>query len=208
MTDKTKFIVEAVCSETDCIAIDSILEVENLSTLLEIIMPPNGKFHPAAKYELETSQVTELESAFGITLPRGEFYYRLRCWHRLDNLPYKVHTNRELKMMLDGIKPLASFTEPHPSEFDFELIPESLFSQYVERGLMIKREFVCNLSRLSGTRYVLYARRQEEWRIDAYILLKLTAEVSGWNQALERMEGTLLGYEEWQNSAYIKMTYG
>jgi hypothetical protein len=72
---------------------------------------------------------------------------------------------------------------------------------------MIKREFVCGLSQSSGMRYVLYALRSEEWRIDAYILLKLTAEVSGWNQALERMEGTLLGYEEWQNNAYITMVY-
>ena len=208
MTDKTKFVVEAVCSETDCIAIDSTLEVDNLSTLLKVITPPNGKFHPAAKLDLEVGQVAELENAFDITLPRGEFYYRFRCWHRLDNLPYKVHTNRELKMMLEGIKPLASFSEPHPSELDFEVIPESRFSGYVESGMMIKREFVCNLTQSSGTRYVLYARRSEEWRIDAYILLKLTAEISGWDQALERMEGTLLGYEEWQNNAYIKMAYG
>ena len=34
---------------------------------------------------------------------------RLRKWHRLDNLPYRIHTDRELIMMLQRVKPLAVF---------------------------------------------------------------------------------------------------
>ncbi len=111
-------------------------------------------------------------------------------------------------MMLEGVKPFAAFSETHPSDVDFEVIPESLFSKYVEEGLIVKRDYVSNLSSPTKTRFVLYARKSEEWRIDAYILLKSVSEVSGWNQGFERMEGTLLGYEEWQNEAYIKMIYG
>ncbi|WP_165668540.1 hypothetical protein [Metapseudomonas otitidis] len=208
MTEKSKFIIEAVCSETHCIAVDLRIETDTPSKILDIISPPHGRLHPAARYDLSPEDVAQLAASFSLELPHGDFFYRLRCWHRLDNLPYKTHTNRELKMMLEGIKPLASFSENHPSDVDFEAIPESLFLPYVEQGLIVKRDYVSNLDSSSGTRFVLYARKPEEWRIDAYILLKLTSEASGWSQGFERMEGALLGYEEWQNEAYIKMVYG
>lgn len=208
MTEKNKFIIEAVCSETHCIAADTTIETDSLSRLLDIISPPNGRLHPAARYDLSQEEVEQLEEAFKLELPHGDFFYRLRCWHRLDNLPYKPHTNRELKMMLEGVKPFAAFSETHPSDVDFEVIPESLFLPYVEKGLIVKRDYVSNLSSPTKTRFVLYARKSEEWRIDAYILIKSVSEISGWNQGFERLEGTLLGYEEWQNEAYIKMVYG
>jgi hypothetical protein len=44
----------------------------------------------------------------------------------------------------------------------------------------------------------------EQWRIDAYLLLWKAAEKSGWNEGFERLEGTLLGYEDWQNDYHIE----
>lgn len=46
-------------------------------------------------------------------------------------------------------------------------------------------------------------RSQEVWRIEAYLLLWATAEKSGWNAGFERMEGSLLGYEDWQNDVHL-----
>lgn len=51
------------------------------------------------------------------------------------------------------------------------------------------------------THIAMYAKKQEEWRIEAYILLRNTWKKSGWSEALERMEDSLLGYEEWQNDS-------
>jgi hypothetical protein len=41
----------------------------------------------------------------------------------------------------------------------------------------------------------LYALPDQEWRIEAFLLLLKTAEVTGWNEGFERMEGSLLGWE-------------
>jgi hypothetical protein len=43
---------------------------------------------------------------------------------------------------------------------------------------------------------VFYALPGQEWRIEALILLLKTAEVTGWNEGFERMERSLLGYED------------
>jgi hypothetical protein len=54
---------------------------------------------------------------------------------------------------------------------------------------------------------VLYALPREAWRIEAYLLLWKTAEKSGWNAGFERMEGSLLGYEDWQNDYHMERRF-
>jgi hypothetical protein len=86
-----------------------------------------------------------------------------------------------------------------------------LFDHYVEAGRFVKREFVAPLNeapslnrpQLLGIRYVLYATSHEDWRIDAFIELLAKGETYGWSEELERMEGTLLGYEDWQTDIHI-----
>jgi hypothetical protein len=51
---------------------------------------------------------------------------------------------------------------------------------------------------------VLYALPGEEWRIDAYLQLWETFKKTGWTAEMEREEGTLLGYEDWQNDIHMK----
>ena len=51
---------------------------------------------------------------------------------------------------------------------------------------------------------VLYALPEESWRINAYILLLKTSKKSGWSEGFERMEGSLLGYTDEQNDAYLE----
>jgi hypothetical protein len=55
-----------------------------------------------------------------------------------------------------------------------------------------------------GTRHLFYARPSEAWRIDAYIMMMAAAVKSGWSEGFERLEGSLLGYEEWQTDVHLE----
>lgn len=50
---------------------------------------------------------------------------------------------------------------------------------------------------------VLYAIPDEEWRIDRMIELKEAMFERRWTREDERLEGCLLGYEEWQNDWWL-----
>lgn len=117
--------------------------------------------------------------------------------------PYPIHTNRELELMLEGKKPFAAFVDVHPKNHDAEVIPEKDFAPYVEKGTFVRHEHI-TFGLPHGTRRVLYALPNEQWRIHAHLLLWETADKIGWNEGFERMEGRLLGYEEWQNDFHIE----
>ena len=108
--------------------------------------------------------------------------------------------------------------DDYVSEDNPVIILEREFEPHVAAGFIVKREHLeppaANAPVVKGQRIgirrVLYALRGEKWRIDAYLLLWKTAEKSGWNEGferLERMEGSLLGYEDWQNDFHIKHHY-
>jgi hypothetical protein len=110
---------------------------------------------------------------------------------------------------LSRLKPFSYLYGTVPPKEHFVEIPEYLFDPYVDAGLFVKRDYSLRLVDIShesikAHRYVLYALKHEAWRIDAFILLQNTAEKTGWNEAMTRMEGTLLGYEEWQNDAFVE----
>jgi hypothetical protein len=129
-----------------------------------------------------------------------------------DPLPYKLHTNRELEFMLEKGKPLAHFSDAYPSEPDEAILPELAFAPHVQAGRFVTREFVeplqgpppKNHPYLRGIRHVFYARATEAWRIDAYIMMMAAAAKAGWSEGFERLEGSLLGYEEWQTDAHME----
>lgn len=124
-----------------------------------------------------------------------------------DAIPYLIHTNFELPLMLEGRKPLAVFGDGYPSDwFDAFLAP---FEPFVASGRIIRRivdvpmpDLKQRRPELTGMRHVYFALPGEEWRIDAYIdgIVNRTGD---WNDDLERLQGTLLGYEDWQNDWWI-----
>ena|SRR5882672_10102709 len=129
----------------------------------------------------------------------------------IEPLPYELHTDRELKFMLERGKPLAHFSDAYPSEPDEEIVPELAFDPHVREGRFVKREFVEPLREsppghphVRGIRHVLFARAAEAWRIDAYIMMLAAAAKAGWSEGFERLEGNLLGYEEWQTDLHLK----
>jgi hypothetical protein len=197
-----KFIFEIIDPATACPAKSFAIYLSDssiISTLLE-----DREFDALCSYELDAHYAALIASHFGFKT-EGATSATLRPRHWQDDLPYLVHTNRELALMLDGAKPFAAFAEEYPFPTDNSQFPELLFDYYVTRGRLVKREYV-GVKMISGcrTRRILYARLDDAWRIDAYILLWHTAEVTGWNESLERMEGYLLGYEQWQTDAYLR----
>lgn len=56
-------------------------------------------------------------------------------------VPYLIHTNRELKFMLERGKPLSHFSDWYPPEPDEEVIPREAFAPYVATGFVEMRSF-------------------------------------------------------------------
>ena len=130
------------------------------------------------------SQAVKITLKYGLDFrPRGSLIrLKKRCGD--DDLPYKIHTGRELKLMLERKKPLSVFSCSH----SFELSQEKLFDTFLDSGLFVKRTFVQIFfpenTIKDAYKHIMYAHKSEEWRIDAYILLLQTAEEMGWNLSL------------------------
>ena len=111
------------------------------------------------------------------------------------------HTGRELALMLSGKKPLAMFYAEISELPDESLIPDGAFAPYVTSGQFVRGEitlesgYSVSLGRNAQIRYVFFAPAAEAWRITATSLLRESFAKSHcpWNEALERMEGRLLG---------------
>lgn len=127
------------------------------------------------------------------------------------NVPYDIHTGRELEFMLTGGKPLAHFSEAYPPDPDEEIIPRNAFRPHVLDGTFETCEFVTllaeplsNDTEMRGIIHVLYAQKEEAWRIAEYLAMTSEAEEKGWSERQERQQGTLLGYTDAENDAHIE----
>ena len=118
--------------------------------------------------------------------------------------PYIIHTGREIELMLSCKKPMAAFCEVLEFSFDESIIPEQAFAPHVSDGSIVKTEVIIG-SPPKQLRRVLFALPGEEWRMRAYLLMWEVAGKSGWNESLERMEGRLLGYADWQCDFHIQL---
>jgi len=121
----------------------------------------------------------------------------------VEDLPYQLHTNRELGMMLRGEKPLAVFVDGYDKFPQVVRRYLRLFDRHVAAGRFVKREYVLpdnSHPPVLGWHTIIYALPQEQWRIDAMIELRLQ---EGWTAEKEREEGRLLGYEDWQNEVWL-----
>jgi hypothetical protein len=123
---------------------------------------------------------------------------------QLRSLPYIVHTNRELGLMLSGVKKLAFFLDGEDKFPDVCLRYFRLFDRQVAAGRLVRRDrFEPTLSselRVKRWHHIYFALPSDEWRIDA--LIALYGRPGPWTEAMEREYGTLLGYEAWQNDVW------
>ena len=128
----------------------------------------------------------------------------------IDQLPYEVHTNRELEMMLAGKKPLAWFYEEKTLLPNEDFIPEDAFGVYVKQKRFVRSEMYLpggysqQLNINVCIKHVAFALADEAWRISAlFLLLEQQHKTKDYNsETLERMLGRLLGYTEEENDAY------
>lgn len=121
------------------------------------------------------------------------------------------HGGRELELMLAGRKPLALFYDDADQPADDAIVPEPAFDPYVEQGRFMKEELVLELAdpelgQPARVRYVLYAVRDEAWRLPAALLaLKTIQKVNALaDEGLERMLCALLGYSEAETAACLE----
>ena len=127
---------------------------------------------------------------------------------KLRSLPYLVHTNRELGLMLAGKKPLASFVDGKDSFPAAKTRYLRLFDRHVAEGRLVRSD---HLSEAIGSRRyichrILFALPGEAWSMNAMIEL-MTAD-DGWSCERERKEGELLGYEDWMNDHWLQFVFG
>jgi hypothetical protein len=206
-----RYVLEATDPSTASIVHEVSFEISETAELCSLLDLSTTDLGPSLSHPLEASSVLKLKNHYGLIFDDIGFEVWLRPHHPNDGLPYKVHTGRELAMMLAGAKPLAAFTDDYPNPFGESSIPEKEFEPHVGAGRFVKRESNEPPSPNApvidgqpiGLRRVLYALPGEEWRIDAYLKLWETAKITGWTEQLEREEGTLLGYEDWQNEIHI-----
>lgn len=125
--------------------------------------------------------------------------------HRLRSLPYQLHTNRELGLMLSGVKPLAKFVDGRDRFPDVVVRYLRMFDRHVEAKLLMRRdEFITN-SKLGVLHYIYFALSGEEWRIQA--MIDLRSRPGRWSREKEREEGELLGYTDEQNDIWLSQYY-
>jgi hypothetical protein len=206
------FYLRATDPATASIALEARFEVKDRSELRLLLDMPDDELSGHQIHDLEPFLVAKIANAYGISFEPGSMPVELHPWHHTDDYPYQIHTNRELRLMLAGTKPLAVFTGNHPNLNGLDIALERAFEPHVTSGLIAKREQIIPprpddpivKGQRIGRRRILYALRGEEWRIDAYMLLWETADKSGWNEGFERLEGSLLGYEDWQNDFHME----
>ncbi|WP_062218191.1 hypothetical protein [Aureimonas sp. D3] len=120
--------------------------------------------------------------------------------------PYLLHTNRELGLMLAGIKPAAFFGDVVDALAPVLVRYLSRFDRHVSAGRLVRRD--CCLDprpRLPWRMHRIYfALPAEEWRIDELIALHDAMFIDRiWSVETERREGELLGYEDWMNDFHL-----
>ncbi|MEL6486352.1 MAG: hypothetical protein AAFQ13_04300 [Pseudomonadota bacterium] len=124
----------------------------------------------------------------------------------LKSLPYTVHTNRELGLLLSGQKPFSAFVDAQGRYPEVVLRYLRLFDRHVRSGVIIRRDHIERLDPQSPYQLhrIMFALPGEEWRFEAYLELWDSKE---WGKAEERAQGELLGYEDWMNDHWISLKY-
>jgi hypothetical protein len=205
-----RFIVQALDPHHGCPVIEALFEVTNLDELRGLLGAcAHDDPELIGAYSLDEPDLIKLNERYGLAFDPGGREIQLCPWHSLRVVPYLVHTGYELPLMLEGRKPFSYFAQEYPPHHHFG---EEYFEVYVSKGVIQKRvelqPFPAPLrgkdSRaFEGIRSVFYTLNGEEWRIPAWKLIRSAAQKSRWNADFERLEGMLLGYEEWQNDWWI-----
>jgi len=132
----------------------------------------------------------------------------------MHNLTYKIHTNIELELMISEKKPFAAFSDEISALPDERIIPEEKFRAYINEGKIVRDEFEIQgsyskkLGRPAIIRHVVFALPDQTWRIHAWKLLCVEfGTTNRWNETLERIQGSLLGYSDAENDEHCLILF-
>lgn len=202
---RLRFILQAIDPDHGHPAFETMFTVDRPDELRALIGidaedDPNFEMH----YRLEPREITAVTRHFGLGFDPAGRETELFKWNDRPMPPYLVHTNYELVLMVEGRKPLARIDWVYPPD---TFPGEDRFDRYVSGGLLHKEVELVPFAKpipsnglvVQGSRTVYYTLKGEEWRVPAWKLVAEAARKVGWNDSFERLEGMLLGYEEWQN---------
>lgn len=206
-----QFVLQAIDPAIDCPVLEARFNVMDMSEL-RALLAGEDRDDPdlRASYPLDSDQILAIASSFAVAFDPGDRPVMLAAWHSGREVPYLVHTGFELPLMLEGRKPLSKFSDFYPSCVLDDVM--SRFEPFVRAGHLacriVNEPWPTPRRQRDGTvtlgiREVYFTLPGQEWRIDANRLLFEVAVERGWNDTLERLEGRLLGYEEWQNDWWL-----
>jgi hypothetical protein len=209
-TEFRHFVLQGLDPSTETVSVEARISISDIGELRRIIGPDADEDPDLDwQYELSRDEMKAVGAICRRAFVPDEVFTEIAPWTSIRDVPYLIHTNFELPLMLEGRKPLASFGDGYPSQwFEDYLAP---FDPFVRSGQLIRRVIDHPMPHikqrrpdLDGIRDVYFALPGEEWRIDAHILLMKVGQKSEWNDSLERYQGSLLGYEDWQNDWWIE----
>ena len=130
--------------------------------------------------------------------------FPVRILHVTSELPYRVHGGREYDLMLRGVKPLSVFSDAYRSLRHKQFLID-FFEPQVRLGNLIKHEIQYPESDNDKSFVdVFYCLPNENWRFYAYeFLLTAASEVFRWNDTLEFIQGSLLGYRQEESEFWL-----
>jgi hypothetical protein len=203
-----RFILQAYHPEYACPAFATMFVVEQIEEL-QALLGPDAQDDPQLDqklYHLDAADIEAIRQRFNVVFEAGEREVVLfKADERAKDYPYLAHTGYELALMLDGRKKLANmyFEYPphrHPDEDQFDrFVAEGFLHKEVDVEPFEKRIRSAAGNVFDGVRTAYYTPKGEEWRIQAFRLIREAQRKGGWNDTLERLEGMLYGYEDWQN---------
>ncbi len=205
------FVLQGFDAVTDTVCVEWRVNIGNVNQLRSVLAPDSDG-DPDLKclyYGLSDSDMRKIGKLCRPSIVPHVIFTGIRRPNvASDAIPYLIHTNFELPLMLEGRKPLAVFVHSYPSEwFDDFLAP---FAPFVASGQLLRRTIDTPMPHLKlrrqdleGMRKVFFALPSQEWRIDAYVE-NIENRTRDWDDDLERLAGTLLGYEDWQNDWWIE----
>jgi hypothetical protein len=207
----SRFVLQTVDLHTGCTIAEALLNIHDLGALRRILGIDAGDARALENvHEVEADTLGALGALSHPPFVPDPIFTRLSPWDSLREVPYLVHTNFELPLMLEGRKPFAKFSDVYPLPWFEALLAR--FDPHVRHHRFVRRIIDEPFENpvpfrgmvLSGIRRAYFALPDEAFRIDAHLMLEAVATKSSWDASLTRYEGSLLGYEDWQNDWWIE----
>jgi len=211
-TPPLRFILQAIDPDRGNPAFEAMFVVERPEEL-RALLGEGAANDPELDlfYTLEPEELIAISRAFDVPFDPQGYETCLYRWTYRREAPYLIHTGYELALMLEGRKPFARMGgDFYPPEQHYG---EELFDRYVAQDVLHREIDLEKFEKprrwkdgrvLEGFRTVYYTLKGQEWRIPAWKLVSKGSGGEGWNDTLERLEGMLLGYEDWQNAWHIE----